>query len=88
MSGNPNTTKLGKRKVPLGAQNPSWLFPSTHHKPTPTQPSTTPMLPQKLKEKEEKKLADDLLKKRAAGKASRSDLPAQLVDLVCEKTIP
>ena len=72
---NPNTQKLGKRKTAPGTQQekPEWLW----GKSTQAQQSQskTPQNPQK-------KLAEDLLKRRAAGEQAKSSPPAQLVEYV------
>jgi hypothetical protein len=81
MSGNPNMQKIGKRKAPPGSQNPTWLFPAAE-KPMSTK-TNVPVPSKQSKIKHDKKIADDLVKRRAAGESSKYTPPAELVDLVC-----
>jgi hypothetical protein len=80
---NPNTQKLGKRKMAPVAQSaavrppkPDWLFPGAkkqiqnHHGPS------------NKSNNQEKKIAEDLLKRRAAGEPPKSSPPSQLVEYV------
>jgi hypothetical protein len=75
---NPNTQKLGKRKMPPGMQpsQPSWLF-SAAGKETQPNPNQS-----KKSKNQGKKIAEDLLKRRAAGESAISSPPAQLVQYV------
>jgi hypothetical protein len=74
---NPNTQKLGKRKMAPGKQQgqPDWLFPASG-KPTHGYQGYQ----SKNSKNQEKKVAEDLLKRRAAGESSKPSPPPQLVE--------
>ena len=89
MSGNPNMQKIGKRRAPAGgAPQAKWLFPEPGGNtaaPTATTATTTSNVPAPSKrslKRQEKKLAEDLLKRRDAGEPAKSAPPAELVGLV------
>jgi hypothetical protein len=71
---NPNMQKIGQRKMAPGKQQqqPDWLFPAAGKSSQISQSQP----------KNQKKLAKDLLKRRAAGAAPKTSPPAQLVRYV------
>lgn len=75
---NPNMQKIGKRKTPGGQKQPDWLFPSKE------QAASTPKTEHQdqPKKKNDKQLAKDLLKRRAAGEHPKSAALPQLLKLV------
>ncbi|KAG9247274.1 hypothetical protein BJ878DRAFT_205520 [Calycina marina] len=82
MAFNANMTKIGKRKQPGGAKQPEWLWPRPEQTPATPQPSI-PAQSKRATKKQEKQLAEDLLKRRDAGELAKVSPPAQLVGLVC-----
>ncbi len=70
--------KIGKRRIQAGQKQPEWLFPS-QQKAAPTPKSQND---DRLKNKKEKQLAKDLLRRRAAGEPPKSAAPPQLLKLV------
>ena len=77
MAGNPNNQKLGKRKITNSQKQPDWLFPATKDAA-----SANPPNEDQSKTKQEKKLAEELLKRRASGEPSKPFPPTELVALV------
>lgn len=57
-------------------QQPDWLFPASG-KSAQSRPGQS-----NKSKKQEKKIAEDLLKRRAAGESTKSSPPAQLVEYV------
>jgi hypothetical protein len=78
MPGNPNMQKLGKRRVPAGQKLPEWLFPTGEN----SLAATSKVGVAQPAANREKKLANDLLKRRAAGEPPKSNPPNELVELV------
>lgn len=70
--------KIGTRKMPPGVQStqPAWLFPQAG-KPTQANGAQS-----RESKNQEKKFADDLLKRRAAGESAKLSPPPQLLELV------
>ena len=89
MSANPNLLKIGKRKVPGGAQQPEWLFPGAEKASATPKPSIpVPAQSKRATKKLERQLAEDLLKRRDAGDSSKPAPSAELVGLVCTSYQP
>jgi len=87
MSANPNLLKIGKRKIPGGAQQPEWLFPGKENAsatPKPSIPAPAPAQSKRATKRLEKQLAEDLLKRRDAGESAKATPPAELVGLVSQ----
>merc|ERR1711964_493761 len=81
MSGNPNMQKLGKKKN--SAKQPDWLFPAAGKPVAAAAVSTsTSQTQDRSKNKKDKQLAQDLLKRRAAGEPAKLSPPPQLLELV------
>ena len=77
MPGNANMQRLGKRKAANPLNQPDWLFP-------PVNDSVTANSQQEAqsRSKQEKKLADELLRRRASGEPPKSIPSTELVALV------
>lgn len=76
---NPNMQKIGKRKNPPGQKQPDWLFPDAGKPEAVSAPKVQDGV---KKDKKDKQLAKDLLKRRAAGEPPKSAPPSQLLELV------
>jgi len=85
MSGNPNMQKIGKRKMAPGKKQPDWLFPGAGK---PTQPSNFPNQSKRSSNKQEKKFAESLLQRRAAGEPLKPSSSVQLLEYVFFHWLP
>lgn len=74
---NPNLQSIGKRKAPVGSQNPDWLFPTTGKRAT----ASSPNVPRRSQAEQVKKLANSHLKAAPATETTSGSAP-ELVYLV------
>ncbi|RKF78193.1 hypothetical protein GcM1_213024 [Golovinomyces cichoracearum] len=77
MSFNPNQIKLGKKRT-SSKKAPEWLFPDK----TESQSKSSPEAKEMSKKKLAKQVADNLLKRRAAGETSKTKPCSRLLDAV------